>query len=75
MHYPHENDLGFALEAVNKIIRIRNLFYCITICKNRQKIKMFNIYSLIRFFINGLTIGTMICAYSEKQGPTLQKRL
>jgi len=35
MSYPHENDMVFALEAVNKINRIRNLIYTITICKNR----------------------------------------
>jgi hypothetical protein len=27
MYYPHENDMGFALEAVNKINRIRSDLY------------------------------------------------
>jgi hypothetical protein len=35
MYYPRENDMVFALEAVNKINRIRNMIYFITICKKR----------------------------------------
>jgi hypothetical protein len=35
MYYPHENDMDVALERVNKINRIRNLIYTITICKDR----------------------------------------
>lgn len=44
MYYPHEKDMGFVLESINKINRIQNLIYTTTICKNIQKIKMFNIF-------------------------------
>ena len=38
MSYPHENDMAFALEAVNKINRIRHQIYTITTWKNIEKV-------------------------------------